>query len=349
VHTRRWARRLAEAGQEAHLFTERPEPVEGVAVHDILGRRLPGRVGVRKLWRRWHLRHALRDLDPDVVQTHFLWPYGEWGWRTGRHPIVQGAWGSDVLIIPQRSPEKLRLAQQMLAEADAVTANSDWLADAVVALGAPPERVHRIGWGVDTRRFSGTTDRSLIDTIFPGRRVVVSPRLHKPLYNLDVLVEAVPLVLRDVPDAAFLFMGDGADTELLRAQAERLGVAGAVHFRNFAENELPLVFAGSELSVSIPSSDTGRPTSLLEAMASRLPVVVADLPAIRELVEEGEGAEVVPLRDAAATAAAITRLLADEALRERYGERNRGVVAEQADAQDETRRCVELYRRLSRS
>jgi glycosyltransferase involved in cell wall biosynthesis len=179
--------------------------------------------------------------------------------------------------------------------------------------------------------------------------VVISPRLHKALYNLDVLVEAVPLVLRDVPDAAFLFMGDGADTGALGAQAERLGVAGAVHFRNFAEDELPLVFAGGDLSVSIPSSDTGRPTSLLEAMASRLPVVVSDLPAIREMVGEGEGAEVVPLRDPVATAAAITRLLADDALRERYGERNRRVVAERADAQDETRRCVELYRRLSRS
>jgi glycosyltransferase involved in cell wall biosynthesis len=84
-------------------------------------------------------------------------------------------------------------------------------------------------------------------------------------------------------------------------------------------------------------------------MASRLPVVVSDLPAIREMVGEGEGAEVVPLRDPVATAAAITRLLADDALRERYGERNRRVVAERADAQDETRRCVELYRRLSRS
>ncbi|MDX6552459.1 MAG: hypothetical protein QOH74_947 [Gaiellales bacterium] len=349
VHTRRWARRLAEAGHDAHLFTERPEQVDGVTVHDILGRRLPGSIGVRKLWRRWHLRRALRELDPHVVQTHFLWPYGEWGRRAGRHPIVQGAWGSDVLIIPQRSPDKLRLTRQMLAEADAVTANSDSLAGAVAALGVQPDRIHRIGWGVDTLRFSGAVDRSLVDTIFPGRRVVISPRLHKALYNLDVLVEAVPLVLRDVPDAAFLFMGDGADTAALGAQAERLGVAGAVHFRNFAEDELPLVFAGGDLSVSIPSSDTGRPTSLLEAMASRLPVVVSDLPAIREMVGEGEGAEVVPLRDPVATAAAITRLLADDALRERYGERNRRVVAERADAQDETRRCVELYRRLSRS
>jgi L-malate glycosyltransferase len=254
-----------------------------------------------------------------------------------------------VLIIPQRSPEKLRLARRMLAEADAVTANSDWLASAVAGVGVQPERIHRIGWGVDTRLFSGTPDRSLIDTIFPGRRVIVSPRLHKALYNLDVLVEAVPLVLRDVPDAAFLFMGDGADTEILRARAERLGVSGAVHFRNFADHELPLVFAGSELSVSIPSSDTGRPTSLLEAMASSLPVVVSDLPAIRELVEAGEGAEVVPMRDPSATAAAIARLLADEGLRERYGDRNRRVVEEHADARDETRRCIELYRQLSRS
>ena len=100
-----------------------------------------------------------------------------------------------------------------------------------------------------------------------------------------------------MPDAAFLFMAYGVETDALRRQAEELGVTDSVHFRRFTEDEVPLVFAGSELTVSVPSSDTGRPTSLLEAMAARLPVVLADLPAIHELIEQDDGAEIVPLRD----------------------------------------------------
>ena len=46
--------------------------------------------------------------------------------------------------------------------------------------------------------------------------MVASPRLHKELYNLDVMMDGVPLVQREVPDAAFLFMADGASTDALR-------------------------------------------------------------------------------------------------------------------------------------
>ncbi len=63
----------------------------------------------------------------------------------------------------------------------------------VTALGVPDELIHRIGWGVDTRvRYTGERDRSLVDTIFPGRPVVASPRLHKQLYNLDVIMDGDP-------------------------------------------------------------------------------------------------------------------------------------------------------------
>jgi glycosyltransferase involved in cell wall biosynthesis len=348
IHTKRWARRLADRGHEVHLFTEAPEPVPGVEVHDILGKGIPGGVGIRKLWRRRYLRRTLDDLDPDVLHAHFLFPYGEWAWRTGRRPLLHQAWGSDVLVIPERSADRREWAERLLRDADAVTVNSLVLRDAVVRLGAPADRVREIGWGVDTARFSGVHDRSVVDGLgLEGRPVVASPRLHKELYNLDVLMDAVPLVQRGVPDAAFLFMADGPDTDALRARAERLGVSGSVRFARFDEEDVPAAFAGCELSVSIPSSDSGRPSSLLEAMASALPVVVSDVPGIRELIDQGDGAEIVPLRDAEATAAAITGLLTDDGLRKRMGARNREVVRERADAARETDRCIDLYRRLS--
>ncbi len=121
-----------------------------------------------------------------------------------------------------------------------------------------------------------------------------------------------------------------------------------MHFRRFTEDEVPLVFAGCELTVSVPASDTGRPTSLLEAMASRLPVVLSDLPAIHELIDQDDGAEIVPLRDVDATAAAIVEAAAGRGSARRYGDRNREVVVREADATAETDRCIELYRQLAR-
>jgi glycosyltransferase involved in cell wall biosynthesis len=74
--------------------------------------------------------------------------------------------------------------------------------------------------------------------------------------------------------------------------------------------------------------------------------VLSDVPGIRELLDQDQGAEIVPVRDPAATAAAIVRLLRDPKLREVYGARNRSVVMERASAADETAKCIALYSRL---
>jgi L-malate glycosyltransferase len=347
LHTKRWARRLVEQGDRVTVYTLFPEPIAGVEVIDIFGRGIPGRLGVRRVWRQRRLRHLFHEFDPHLVQSFFLWPYGEWARTSGVRPVVQGAWGSDVFVIPRRSPKRARQISQMLADADAVTVNSASLAEGVVALGAERTRVHEIGWGVDVDRFTGEDDGGLADELgIAGRPIVVSTRGHKPIYNLDVIVEAMPEVLRQVPEAAFLFMGHGPMTDRLRARMARLGVLDQARFRRFTEDELPAAFAAASVAVSIPSSDSGRPTSLLEAMASRLPVVLSDVPGIRELVDQDDGAEIVPVRDPAATAAAIVRLLEDPARRETHGTRNRSVVVERASAADETAKCLALYRRL---
>jgi L-malate glycosyltransferase len=337
-----------ERGDSVAVFTLFPDPIPGVEVVDMYGRGIPGGLGVRRLWRQRRLNKLLEDFDPDIVQSFFLWPYGEWARISPVRPVVQGAWGSDVFVIPRRSAKRRRQISRIVSEADAVTVNSVSLAEGVVALGANPERVHEIGWGVDAERFTGLDDRGLSDELgIAGRPVVLSTRGHSPIYNLDVLVEAMPEVLRQVPEAAFLFMGHGPLTNQLRARIADLGILDSARFRRFREEELPAAFAVGSLAVSLPSSDSGRPTSLLEAMASRLPVVLSDVPGIRELVDQDEGAEVVPVRDPAATAAAIVRLLKDPVRRQAHGARNRSVVMERASAADETAKCVALYRRLS--
>ena len=347
LHTKRWARRFVERGDSIAIYSLVPDSIPGVEVVDIYGHGVPGGIGVRRLLRRRRLGRLIEEFDPHLVQSFFLWPYGEWARTSGVRPVVQGAWGSDILVIPRRSAKRRRQISRIVAGADAITVNSVSLAEAVMALGAEPERVHEIGWGVDTDRFTGDDDAGLAEELgIAERPIVLSVRGHSPIYNLDIIVEAMPEVLRRVPEAAFLFMGHGPMTGALRARMGDLGVLDSARFRRFNEDELPAAFAVGSLSVSVPSSDSGRPTSLLEAMAARLPIVLSDVPGIRELLDQDQGAEIVPVRDPAATAAAIVRLLRDPKLREVHGARNRSVVMERASAADETAKCIALYRRL---
>ena len=151
LHTKRWARRLAERGHEVHIYTVFPEPVEGVHVHDVLGRRLPKGTGVRMLWRRRHLRRTLHAAPPRHRPDPEPVAVGRVGLARRAAAGCAGSVGLRRAGRAQDRSAEARLAQTLLREADAITVNSDGLKQGVTDLGVPAELVHRIGWGVDTR------------------------------------------------------------------------------------------------------------------------------------------------------------------------------------------------------
>jgi glycosyltransferase involved in cell wall biosynthesis len=120
---------------------------------------------------------------------------------------------------------------------------------------------------------------------------------------------------------------EGVMTETVRGWVSDLGVGDAVRMHFIPPAELPFFCASSDLAVSLASTDA-TPASMLECMASRLPLVMGDAITIDEWITQGEGGEVVQCRDEDGVTAAILRLLRDPDLRARYGERNVAVVRE---------------------
>jgi glycosyltransferase involved in cell wall biosynthesis len=125
----------------------------------------------------------------------------------------------------------------------------------------------------------------------------------------SVLLQAVDSVLRVLPDAHFVIVGDGELGEDLVSMAARLGIADAVHFAG-ARNDVEQLLATMDLFVS-SSLWEGLPTVILESMASGVPVVATDVSGTRELVSDGVTGLLVPAGDASLLAQAIVRALRD--------------------------------------
>ena len=109
-------------------------------------------------------------------------------------------------------------------------------------------------------------------------------------------------------------------------------------------DELPEYCASADIGVSIASTDA-TPASMVESMASRLPMVMGDAVTIDEWITPGEGGEVVDCRDEDAVTAALLKLLRDPELRRTYGERNERVVRERLDT-DPGEQLESIYLRL---
>lgn len=136
--------------------------------------------------------------------------------------------------------------------------------------------------------------------------------------GLDVLLRAVAAMK---VSAQLLVVGDGNRRGHFEALARGLGIASRVHFAgSVSADELPTAYRAADVHV-LPSVDRSEAFGIvtLEAMATGIPSIVADLPGVRTLVIPNETGAWVPPSDVPALASALDRFCSDAALASRCG------------------------------
>ena len=320
VHTARWVEDLRTRGHEVRLWSlERGADVLGA---ESLPRwPLPG--VLRYPLAAPALRRALAAFRPDLVLAHFVPNYGVLGVLSGGRPLVVAAWGSDLLRVARRDALQRARARLVLGRADLVIADSENLAAAARALGAPAAKVVALPWGVDLARFRPAAARE------PG--LILSTRMHEPVYDLPTVIEAARRVMRERPGTRLVLAGDGSRRASLERLAARLLPPGRFTFvGRVAPAEMADWLGRAAVAISAARSDSTS-VSLLEAMACGAVPVVSDIEGNREWVAEGEGARLFRAGDAADAARALGTALDDPAWGAGARARNRAVVEARAD------------------
>jgi glycosyltransferase involved in cell wall biosynthesis len=201
------------------------------------------------------------------------------------------------------------------AGCDHLIANTQDIAQYVVAHGWPRGRVHYLPNFVDERP-AAAADRASLDTPADVPVILALGRLHSDK-AFDVLLTA----LAGVPRAHLWLAGEGPLEASLKQLAGTLGVAARVHFLGWRTDVAALL--GAADCLACPSRIEPLGNVILEAWAHRRPVVVAASKGPLGLVRhEGTGL-VVPLEDARALADALRRVLEDKSFAAALAERGR--------------------------
>jgi glycosyltransferase involved in cell wall biosynthesis len=367
VQAHRLARALIADGHTVELVTARQrgesplELVEGVPVRRLFAfgnRPLVWRLGsysyvgllVRELLRR-------KD-EHDVVHVHqaFHAAFGAvLARRLGGRPVIvkvatAGRFGDLEQMRagrPTLPAGSSRMLDQVLAQADALVAISDAIADELVAAGAPPDRVIRIPNGVEMGPLPTVQERAearatlSIDPLVPVAVYVGRSGAQK---GSDILLAAWRMLFSSRAPAAHLFvLGEGLQTDAaFMAEAGAFGpvvtVAGRVR-------DVRRYLLAADLFV-LPSRGEGMSNAILEAMAAGVPCLVSDIPANRELVTAGQTGLTFPSEDAAALAAAITNALSNRSGLSLLAAAARANVETHYSMSSVARRYQELYARL---
>lgn len=234
-----------------------------------------------------------------LVHAHWAVPTGVIGAIVAgltRKPLIVTIHGSDLRIAMDRKGLICRLFRWVCHRADHVHCVSKVQAKALEQIGIPAEKISVFPMGVDQSFVEHARNRN---DLFPeGAPTVLSNRNLQPIYNVALLIRAIPIVVQEVPEAKFLIAGEGPEREGLEREAATLGVSDHVQFLGrVPPDEMPRLLREADVYVSTSLYD-GTSVSLLEAMASGCFPVVSDIPSNREWIVDGENGLLFPVENA---------------------------------------------------
>jgi glycosyltransferase involved in cell wall biosynthesis len=165
----------------------------------------------------------------------------------------------------------------------------------------------------------------------------------QPIYNLSLLIRAIPIVLKEEPNAKFIIAGIGPQRNNLESQVKRLNIGPSVQFLGWVvHEEMPDLLSRADVYVST-SLDDGTSISLLEAMASGAFPIVTDIPSNREWISDGENGFLVPIDQEKYLADKIVETIRNQDLRERSRQKNFSLIKEKASWEVTLEKTKEIY------
>ena len=190
---------------------------------------------------------------------------------------------------------------------------------------AHPDKVHVVLNGHDPKRFETQADPSLRARLgLPNDALVIGLVANvRPLKRQTDLIDALALMGESARGAHVLLIGTGTEDELkaLREHAASQGVGERVHIHGVTDDIVPWL---RMLDIGVLASDSeGLSNAITEYLACSLPVVASRVGGNPELVRDGHNGFLFDARDVPALARALTTLIADDALRERFGRAGR--------------------------
>lgn len=221
------------------------------------------------------------------------------------------------------APEGRRAREAVGRFANAVVANSDTAAAAWVSRGF--QRVHTIVNAIPIREIDASPPADLGDLgISPSAPLIVfTGRLNDPEKNVFRLIDALITVLRDRAEVRAVIAGEGPDRKALEAKVDRAGLSGKIIFMGYTPAVFSLLRRAS-VFVS-PSHLEGRPNTVGEAIAARVPVCLSKIAQHTEFVPPDAAVFFEPEQTEAIAAAIRTCLDDPDAARAR-ADRARAIV-----------------------
>ena len=298
------------------------------------------------------IRNIISQINPDLVHAHNFSAYGSLTSFVNFHPVIVSAWGSDILLPDSKSKIQEYFIKKAVKNADLLHCDGNKTESVLNKFDAGKnKKTVQISFGIDVEFFSqNKKDKNyFIKYGFANNDpVILNLRgLRYELYGAKSLLHAIPEIVREIPNARFLFVGEGLLKDKFIKYAEEKNLSRNIIFTGFLKSdELAVCMASSDIYVSTSISDSGIASSTAEAMASNIPVIVTDDLDNRMWVKDEFNGYLIPPKNSKILAEKIVNLCLDKSLREEFGKRNRQIICEKNNVNIEMAKMEKIYEEL---
>lgn len=263
----------------------------------------------------WSLHQAIQRVKPDVIHAHMPKSIA----MINRLHLGVPCVGTAHNIVKQISP--FQACQQVICVSERVQ-------HSLLMLGYPAEKTRVIHNAIDMTRFAHINrEQARKNLVWEANIVVLCVARLVPAKGQCYAIEALAALSAMYPNLRLALAGTGADQNMLRALALRLGVVERVLFLG-SRDDVPQLMAAADMYVQ-PSIKEGFGIALLEAMASGLPCIGTPTGAMPEMIAQGRSGLIIPAADAHALSQAMQSLLSQPDLCAQMSEAGRRVAQSQ--------------------
>ncbi|NKF21656.1 glycosyltransferase family 4 protein [Solimonas marina] len=289
----------------------------------------------------FRLRRLLRDEKPDLLHLHS---------RRGPEILggLAGRWHGLPIVYSRRNDhyESPAITRYKYRLYDRVVAISQCIGDVLKDSGVPPAKIRVVRSAFTPEAVTPLTRDALRDTFGLPRDAFVVAIVAQLIRRKGhaVLLDAMPRLLRDIPNLHVLFFGKGGLQDELQQRVDADQLGERVKLAGYRE-DLPQLLEGLDLLIH-PAFAEGLGVSLLQASANGVAIVASRAGGIPEAVRDGVNGVLVPPHDVDALAEAITALAHDDVRRQALGAAGRRLIADEFSVDAMVEGNLAVYREL---
>jgi glycosyltransferase involved in cell wall biosynthesis len=275
--------------------------------------------------------YALMRHRGQLIHVHWAIPTGLIGALASTllgKPLIVTVHGSDFRMATERSSFLTKIFLYVCQRAKQIMCVSEFQKKEIQKMGVRTGKILTFPMGVDESFLDAGRNRE--KKLNGQLHTVLSNRNLLPLYNVSLLIRAIPTVLKEEPNTRFFIAGDGPERETLEREAKNLNVSSFIEFLGRVPHErMANLLAKADIYVSTSLHD-GTSVSLLEAMGSGTFPIVTDVPANREWIKTGQNGFLAPPDEEKYLANRIIDAIRNEALLEKSRIENLSIIEEKA-------------------